>query len=73
MPDKYQLARQFKEGCCACLKGKKIDPEQTEAFNEGYEWAYRYMKPQMEYEANRFVVKQGFKPFIQLEAMEKGK
>ena len=69
--DKYKLARQFKQGCCACLSGKAIDLEQPEAFNEGYEWAYRYVRPMLDSEANRYVVSKGFKPFCSIEALRK--
>ena len=69
---KYQLARQFRAGCCACLKGEAIAPEQTEAWTEGYEWAYRYLKPMVNEEVNRYIVKRGFKPFSTIEVMRKG-
>ena len=71
VPNKYQIAKTFRDGCCACLKGQAIDPLESEAFIDGYEWGYRFVKPTLNDEMNRYVQKRGFRPFAQIEAMRK--
>lgn len=72
-PDKYQIARQYREGVAACVKGAAIDPDQSIHWCQGYEWAYRHVKPMMNEQVNGYIVRQGFKPFIDIEAMRDGK
>lgn len=67
--DKYQAAREYKEGICACVKGAAIDPDQTIHWCQGYEWAYENIKPLINEQVNGYIVRRGFTPFCNIEAM----
>jgi hypothetical protein len=68
--EKYKIAREFRIGCADCITNKALDSMgSSEAYKDGWEWAYRYLKPQVNDEVNKYIVSKGFKPFEQIEAM----
>ena len=67
--DKYQAAREYKAGICVCIMGGAIDPDQTIHWCQGYEWAYRNIKPLINEQVNDYIVRRGFTPFSNIEAM----
>lgn len=68
-PDKYKIAREYKAGIVACIEGEAIDPKASIHWHEGYEWAFKCVKPMLHENIERYVVKMGYKPFCNLEAM----
>lgn len=67
--DKYQAAKEYKDGICACIKGGAIDPDQSIHWCQGYEWVYQYLKPLINEQVNDYIVRRGFTPFCNIESL----
>jgi Lar family restriction alleviation protein len=68
MVTKYSFARFFRHGATSCLRGRAIK-EGAKHSKAGWQYACRKLKPLLDRATEEYIVKLGFKPFCQLEAM----
>lgn len=66
---KYAIAREFRCGCAYCISGGGYEPSMSEHWKEGWNWGYTHLKQQLNEGTQQYIVKLGFLPFSQLEAM----
>jgi len=68
---KYVLAREFRAGAAACLKGECISlgSALSTAWHDGYNFAYKMLKPVVNDAVQAYVVSLGYLPFNQVETM----
>lgn len=66
---KYDIAREFRKGCVYCVSGGGCERTQSEHWIAGWEWAYSKLRPTLDDKTQDYIVKLGFEPFEQVEAM----
>jgi len=69
--DKYAIAHEFKNGIVDCLRGSPIINSNSQAWHDGYAFAFEKIRPKINEVTNDYVVKLGYKPFSIIEALRK--
>jgi len=67
---KYDIALEYRRGMAYFISGGGLKQTQSEHWKNGWEYAYRNIRPQVNDATQDYIVKNGFSPFEMVRALK---